>query len=136
HLPLDLSLVPVARRQLPDTLSVRATADSVDLSVLEALTPSVQRVAGVFSADVSIAGTWDAPRLRGELQIVDAAATISALTVRYEDLNGRLALSGDTIAIDALSACSSQGRAHLTGVVRLEHATHPVLDLSIPADKS
>ena len=135
HLPLDLSLVPVARRQLPDTLSVRATADSVDLSVLEALTPSVQRVAGVFSADVGIAGTWDAPRLRGELQIVDAAATISALTVRYEDLNGRLALSGDTIAIEALSARSDRGRADVTGVVRLEQLTHPVLDLRIAADQ-
>jgi len=35
HLPLDLALAPVERRQLPDTLSVRATADSVDLSLLE-----------------------------------------------------------------------------------------------------
>src|SRR5207249_2371840 len=43
HLPLDLSLVPVARRQLPDTLSVRATADSVDLSVLEAVTPALRQ---------------------------------------------------------------------------------------------
>src|SRR5207248_2165144 len=33
YLPLDLALVPVPRRQLPDTLSVGATADSVDLSV-------------------------------------------------------------------------------------------------------
>src|SRR5207249_7507875 len=39
YLPLDLALEPVPRRQLPDTLSVGAKADSVDLSVLEALTP-------------------------------------------------------------------------------------------------
>ena len=135
HLPLDLSLVPVARRQLADTVSVRATADSVDLSVLEALTPSVQRVAGVFSADLGIAGTWDAPRLRGELRIVDAAATIPALSARYEDVNGRLALSGDTIAIEALSARSGRGRADVSGVVRLEQLTHPVLDLRIAADQ-
>src|SRR2546422_1075182 len=42
YLPLDLALEPVPRRQLPDTLSVGATADSVDLSVLEALTPAPQ----------------------------------------------------------------------------------------------
>src|SRR2546426_2503263 len=47
----DLSLVPVERRQLPDTLSVRATADSVDLSLLEALTPALRQVEGVFSTD-------------------------------------------------------------------------------------
>jgi hypothetical protein len=135
NLPLDLALVPVARRQLPDTLSVRATADSVDLSVLEALTPSLQRVAGVFSADVGVAGTWDAPRLQGRLGITGAAATIPALNVRYEDVNGRLALSGDTIAIEALSARSDRGRADLSGVVRLERLTHPVLDLRIAAEQ-
>ena len=135
YLPLDLALVPVPRRQLPDTLSVGATADSVDLSVLEALTPALQRVTGVFSADLGIAGTWDAPRLRGELQIANAAATIPTLNVRYEEVNGRLALSGDTIAIQSLSARSERGRADFTGIVRLEQLTHPVLDLQIAADQ-
>jgi len=135
YLPLDLALEPVPRRQLPDTLSVGARADSVDLSVLEALTPALQRVTGVFSADLGIAGTWDAPRLRGELQIADAAATIPTLSVRYEDVNGRLAFSGDTIAIQSLSARSERGRADFTGIVRLEQLTHPVLDLQIVADQ-
>src|SRR2546430_7697637 len=35
------------------SLSVRASADSVDLSVLEALTPAVRQVTGVFSTDRS-----------------------------------------------------------------------------------
>src|SRR5205823_9368932 len=55
-LPLDLALTRVEHRQLPDTLSVRATADSVDLSVLEALTPAVRQVTGVFSTDLGIPG--------------------------------------------------------------------------------
>ena len=135
YLPLDLALEPVPRRQLPDSLSVGARADSVDLSVLEALTPSLQRVTGVFSADLGIAGTWDAPRLRGELQIANAAATIPTLSVRYEDIDGRLTLSGDTITIQSLSARSERGRADFTGIVRLEQLTHPVLDLRIAADQ-
>src|SRR5437763_619781 len=135
YLPLDLALEPVPRRQLPDTLSVGARADSVDLSVLEALTPALQRVTGVFSANLGIAGTWEAPRLRGELQIANAAATIPTLSVRYEDVNGRLALSGDTIAIQSLSARSERGRADFTGIVRREQLTHPVLDLQIAADQ-
>ena len=59
----------------------------------------MRQVTGVFSTDLGIAGTWDAPRLRGALQIADAAATIPTLNVRYENLNGRLALSGDTLSI-------------------------------------
>jgi len=135
YLPLDLALESVPRRQLPDTLSVGARADSVDLSFLEALTPALERVTGVFSTDLGIAGTWDAPRLRGELRLSDAAATIPALSVRYEEVNGRLTLSGDSIAIQSLSARSERGRADFTGVVRLEQLTHPVLDLQIAADQ-
>lgn len=134
-LPLDLALVATPHRQLPDTLSVRATADSVDLSVLGALTPSVRGVTGVFSADVGIAGTWDDPRLRGALEISQASATLPALHVRYEDVHGELALSGDSIAIRSLSARSEKGRADVTGVVRLEQLTHPVLELKIAADR-
>src|SRR2546426_9281789 len=47
-------------------------------------TPLLKEVAGVFTADVGIAGTWQAPRLRGGLVIRDAAATIPTLNVRYE----------------------------------------------------
>jgi len=133
HLPLDLALAPVERRQLPDTLWVRATADSVDLSLLEALTPLLKEVAGVFTADVGIAGTWEAPRLRGDLVIRDAAATIPTLSVRYEGITGRLALSGDTIRVDSIAVRSDRGRAVVSGFVRLEQLARPVLALDITA---
>src|SRR5437867_2659228 len=131
HLPIDLALVPVAQRQLPDTLSVQARADSVDLGVLAAVTTTVQQVEGVFNADLGIGGTWEAPRLRGGLQIGHAAATIPALNVRYANMNGSLSLLGDTIRVDSITATSEQGRAQLTGYMRLERLTKPVLALNI-----
>src|SRR5436190_5007047 len=131
HLPLDLALVPVAQRQLPDTLSVQARADSVDLGVLTAVTTTVREVEGVFSADLGIGGTWEAPKLRGGLEIGHAAATIPALSVRYTNLNGSLSLRGDTIRVDSLTASSERGRAELTGYMQLERLTKPVLALNI-----
>ena len=131
HLPLDLALGPVAQRQLPDTISVQARADSVDLGVLAAVTRTVRQVEGVFSADVGIGGTWEAPRLRGGLKIGNAAATIPALNVRYTDMNGSLVLRGDTIQIDSIAATSERGRAHVSGYLRLERLTKPVLALNI-----
>ena len=131
HLPLDLALVPVAQRQLPDTLSVQARADSVDLGVLAAVTTTVRQVKGVFNADLGIGGTWEAPRLRGGLQIGNAAATIPALNVRYTDLNGSLSLRGDTIRVDSITAVSERGRAQVTGYMRLERLTKPLLALNI-----
>src|SRR5436190_803723 len=131
HLPLDLALVPVAQRQLPDTLSVQARADSVDRGLLTAVTTTVQDVEGVFSADLGIGGTWEAPKLRGGLEIGHAAATIPALSVRYTNLNGSLSLRGDTIRVDSLTASSERGRAELTGYMQLERLTKPVLALNI-----
>jgi translocation and assembly module TamB len=131
HLPLDLALVPVAQRQLPDTLSVQARADSVDLGVLAAVTTTLRQVEGVFNADLGIGGTWEAPQLRGGLEIGNAAATIPALNVRYTNMNGRLSLRGDTIRVDTIRAMSDRGRAELTGFMRLERLTKPILALNI-----
>ena len=133
RLPLDLALMKVAQRQLPDTLSVQARADSVDLTVLEAVTPLLRQVRGVFSADLGIGGTWDAPRLRGGLEISGAGATIPALNVRYDDIGGRLVLIGDTIRVQGLTARSEKGRAEVSGYLRLDRLTKPVLDLNIAA---
>ncbi|HKC37970.1 MAG TPA: translocation/assembly module TamB domain-containing protein, partial [Gemmatimonadales bacterium] len=131
HLPLDLALVPVAQRQLPDTLSVQARADSVDLGVLAAVTTTVRDVEGVFTADLGIGGTWEAPLLRGGLEIGNAAATIPALNVRYSNMNGSLSLRGDTIRVDSLTLAGERGRAELSGYLRLERLTKPVLDMNI-----
>ncbi len=133
RLPLDLALTDVKQRQLPDTLSIQARADSVDLTVLEAVTPLLRQVQGVFDADLGVGGTWDAPQLRGGLEITGAAATIPALNVRYEDIGGRLVLRGDTIRLDGLSVRSERGRAEVTGYMRLDRLTKPVLDLNIAA---
>jgi autotransporter translocation and assembly factor TamB len=133
HLPLDLALIEVAQRQLPDTLSVQARADSVDLTVLEAVTPLLRQVVGVFNADLGVGGTWDAPQLRGGLEISGAGATIPALNVRYDDIGGRLVLRGDTIRVEGLTARSEKGRAEVTGYLRLDRLTKPVLDLRIAA---
>src|SRR6266487_3233732 len=131
HLPLDLALVPVAQRQLPDTLSVQARADSVDLGVLAAVTTTVRDVEGVFTADLGIGGTWEAPLLRGGLEIGNAAATIPALNVRYSNMNGSLSLRGDTIRVDSLTMAGERGRAELSGYMRLERLTKPVLAMNI-----
>ena len=134
-LPLDLALVPVSRRQLPGPIDITITADQAELSVLEALTPTLKEVQGVLTANVGVGGTWDQPALRGVITLAGAAATIPALNARYRDLEGRLTLSGDTIRVDTLFARSGEGSARVRGFVRMERLTRPVLGLQITADR-
>src|SRR2546422_4470468 len=121
------------RRPPRSTLFPYTTLFRSDLSLLEALTPLLKEVAGGFPADVGIAGTGEAPRLRGGLVIRDAAATLPTLNVRYEGITGRLALSGDTIRVDTIAVRSDRGHAVVSGFVRLEQLARPVLALDITA---
>jgi translocation and assembly module TamB len=133
-LPLDLALRDAPPdRKLPGPLSIRVRADSVDLGFLEAMVPVVRETTGRLSADFGIAGTWRQPELTGTVAVRGAGATLPALGVRYDDMFGRLALSGDTIRMDTLSLRSGEGTATIGGFVRLAELTRPILDLRISA---
>lgn len=133
HLPLDLALLPVARRQLPDTLAIRATADGADLAPVEAFTSSLENVHGRLTADLGIRGTWDAPRLDGRMRIDSGAFDVPSLNVSWDGITGRLRLGGDTIYVDTLNVRSERGRADIAGFVRLERLSRPMLSLDIDA---
>ncbi len=133
ELPLDLALTTVERRRLPGRLTVRAVADSVDLSLVEALLNDVRRTGGILDADVGITGSWERPELTGRVTIVDGAATLPALGVRYERLNAALTLAQQSIRIDTLSVRSGDGSAEVTGTVEFEELSRPRLDVRIEA---
>jgi translocation and assembly module TamB len=131
ELPLDLALGDVVERRLPGPLSVRVTAEGVDLSFLEAMVPYTRNTGGRLFADFGIAGSWTHPELTGSITVSDGEVTLPALGVRYEALYGRWFLTGDTVRIDTLSLRSGEGFAVIGGHVRLEELTRPVLDLRI-----
>ncbi|HEY6222747.1 MAG TPA: translocation/assembly module TamB domain-containing protein [Gemmatimonadales bacterium] len=134
HLPLDLALLPVARRQLPDTIAIRARADGADLAPVQAFTSSLRNVRGKLMADLGIRGTWDAPRLDGRMRIDSGGLDVPSLNVSWNGIAGRLRLGGDTIYVDTLGVRSGErGRADLSGYVRLERLSRPILSLDIKA---
>lgn len=132
-LPLDLSLRAVDRRQLPGPLVIRARADSVDLGVIEALTPNVRGVVGNLAVDATVGGTWDAPRLGGSIRVSDGALFVPGLGVSYGPFDGRVRLVGDSIVADSVVIRSGIGRALVSGGLRLDRLTRPLLDLRVSA---
>jgi translocation and assembly module TamB len=132
-LPLDLALTSVEERELPDTLEIRLRADSVDLAVLDALTSLVRNVSGQLTADVAVRGTWREPQLAGAARVSDGAAGIPALGARYSQIEARLSLSGNTVAVDSASLRGGTGTMDVKGEVRFESLTRPVLDLKLTA---
>jgi translocation and assembly module TamB len=134
HLPLDLAFRGAEKRQLEGPLSVRAHTDSVDLGLLEALTPAVTQVDGTLAADVQVEGSWDAPRLAGSVQVRKGTMTVPGLGVHYNTVRGSAILQGDSLLLnDVLFTTSGGGRLTVGGSVRLENLSRPVLNLAVNA---
>lgn len=132
-LPLDLGFGGVPRRQLPGPITIIATGDSVDLGIVEAFTPNLRRVTGSLSMDVRVEGTWEAPRLAGDMRFLDGGADIPAIGVRYAPFSGGLRFVGDSILSDNVRIGGGAGELTVTGGMRLERLTRPILGLTLSA---
>ena len=130
-LPLDLALRTVPRRQVDGPLRVDARADGVELAFVELFTTNVRNSSGSLSADVGIAGSWDSPLLRGQLEIRDGSTDVIPIGVTHRNMQGRVSLSGDSIIVDQLSLAAGQGTLRVGGIVRLENLTDPILNLTL-----
>jgi autotransporter translocation and assembly factor TamB len=135
QLPLDLALQSVPHRQVDGPLAVRIIADSTDLAVAEAFTRNLRKVRGTLRADVEVGGTWDQPRLGGTVEIRGGSANVPGLGVTYTAVNAKARLTGDSIAIDTLTMKSGEGSLRVTGGLRLDRLTRPILDLTLNAQR-
>lgn len=135
-LPVDLAFRGAKRRLLPGPLEVRTQADSIDLAILEALTPAVRQVRGRLWGDVGVAGSWESPRLNGNIAIRGDAVVLPGLGVRFEHITGRAELTGDSVVLRDVALESGGGKMQIGGSahVRLDSLTRSTLDLDFRAD--
>ncbi len=136
-LPMDLSLTRGRRRLLDEPLTGRLTSEAVDLSVLESIVPSLQNGVGQLDTDIALTGTWERPRLTGQVSIDRGAITLADLGTRLEGLSADVRLAGDSIQIRRLSARSGPERVDtmsLSGTVLIGSVRDPVFDLRLLAN--
>ena len=147
RLPIDLAFEGAAAdRFLPGTIEIRAFADSLDLAVVEALTPNLRRVTGTLVADVHAGGTWASPELSGQVEVRNAGLTVPSLGVRYHPVSGTVRLSGDSLWFDRVSLngsssltpglfqrSSSSGSLAIRGAIGFPRLSTPELRLQLAA---
>jgi translocation and assembly module TamB len=136
HLPLDLALTSVERRRLEGPLAVRAYADSVDLGLLEAITPAIRRVGGTLAVDAQVGGTWASPQLKGSVAVRNGRMTVPGLGVRFRGVQGTAVLQGDSVQLRELQIGSGEaGKLTVGGAVHFSDLSRPLLDLRFHADQ-
>ncbi len=132
-LPLDLALANREQRRIAGPISITAQADSIDLLLLEALLPGVRSTKGLMRLNFAASGTWEVPKLVGDLALRNAEMTVPALGVRYTGMNGMARFSGDSLLVDTLRLRSDGGNLAVTGNVRFRNLSTAELDLRLTA---
>ncbi len=133
-LPVSLALDGSAGRLLDEPIRGRIRADSVDLGLIEPMTPYFSRVTGVLHTDVNVEGTWAQPTFSGTFGIINGEAGVPQLGIRLRRITAAIDLSPDSVIVHQLSAMSGDQRgdtAALTGVVRLEGGKTSGFDLAL-----
>jgi translocation and assembly module TamB len=135
--PVDLQLASVPKRLLSDSLRGNIRSDSVELAILETVSPSVVNASGTFAANLDIGGVWPRPTLRGNLTIAGGALGLAPLGgVRLTDLNANLTFSGDSVQIERFTVVTREervGSMSLGGYISLADRDNPHFDLTLGA---
>ncbi|MEQ1692481.1 MAG: translocation/assembly module TamB domain-containing protein [Gemmatimonas sp.] len=135
-LPVDLALVAGRTRQRDEPLIGRIVSSRADLALLESLFPDVTSARGRFSTDLQLTGTWERPRLRGQLQMDSAALTLANLGVRLEQATADIGIADDTVFIRRFGATSGARTDSLgiSGTISLVDSRKPSFDLRLTAN--
>lgn len=135
-LPIDLALMTRSTRKIDEPLTGRIVSERTDLAVLEALFPDVTRARGTLESNVQLTGSWDRPRLRGQLRVDSAALTLENLGIRLEQLRADIGLAGDSILIRRLGATSGLATDSLgiSGFIGITQISKPTFDLTLAAN--
>lgn len=135
--PVDLQLAAVPERMLSDSLHGNIRSDSVELAILETVSPTVVNASGTFAANLDIGGVWPRPTLRGNLTIAGGALGLAPLgSVRLSDVNANLNFLGDSVQIERLTVVTREervGSMTLGGYVSLADRNNPHFDLTLGA---
>ncbi len=135
-LPLDLALVTGRTRLIDEPLTGRIVSDRTDLTLLESLFPDVSRARGRLSTDVQLTGSWDRPRLRGQVRIDSGALSLNNLGIRLEQARADILLAGDTVNIRRFGASSgaAQDSLGISGIIGITEIARPTFDLRLAAN--
>ena len=127
-LPIDLALEARTQRLLGEPLRGNVRAENADLAVLETLAQGLDITNGRFSILGDLGGTWDRPTIEGRLTVNDGAAAIARAGVRVKNVEVAIAMHGDSLSIDRMSAQSDdpgeRGTIGARGFVDLDYLHH------------
>src|SRR6185436_17204813 len=98
------------------------------MRLFRAFVPGLVDARGAVVADVDIRGPVKQPRLFGQISLADGTMAFSNLGTRFIHIRADIALAGDSVHINQLSAETNKirrGTLNVLGTVSFEHYDNP-----------
>lgn len=111
-------------------------ADSTDLAIVEAFTPSLDRGEGLLRSRIDLRGTWGDPTIEGFMTVAGGAVDVVPLGIRLRDVEADISLAPgtDSLVIRRVSARSGPaGSLALQGFVSFTDPRDPRFDVRLDA---
>lgn len=105
-IPVDLALERVNTRLLHDSLTGQIRADSVDLSLLNAISPDFSNGSGTASTLLDLGGTIAHPTVVGTVRVNSGSVGLPRVGVQLAGIRAKVAFTPDSIRIDTFTAAS------------------------------
>jgi len=96
-----------------------------NLALLEPLLPSVSRLRGNLSGELSVHGLLGSPGLYGEAAVSDAAFSHRFATAATEGISGRVGFSDGVVSVQNLSGRIAGGTFRVSGTCRFDKPWEP-----------
>jgi autotransporter translocation and assembly factor TamB len=127
--PIDLALDAAGDRIPDEPMDLSIAVDAFPAGLVMGLLESFEDVQGSLTGEFHVAGTLASPSPSGSLRLIDGAAVVPDLGVRHSGVEADFRLSPDgTVEVDGM--LSSIGTMAVTGSVRLDSLSNPLLDLT------
>lgn len=114
-------------------LSGSLQARNFALGPLLSTVPQVRDASGLVNADVTLAGTADAPQVEGAMTLAEGTFRVPQLNQTFTEASGDVGFDGRRLLIRDFRV-RSDGWLVVGGQVVLERLDRPVLDLAITLD--
>ncbi|HKP15724.1 MAG TPA: translocation/assembly module TamB domain-containing protein [Gemmatimonadaceae bacterium] len=120
-----------------DSLRGRIHADSVDLALVEALSPKLKNATGRLALDLAVSGEPKRPHVGGIATIRRGTIDIPTVGVRFANIDMQLNVDprSDSLAVEQLrwTSPASSGMASVVGSVVFRDLKNPRIDLRLDA---
>jgi autotransporter translocation and assembly factor TamB len=75
-------------------------SSTIDIALFQPATTQLTNLAGQFSADVRVRGTFESPRVNGLVETTNGGFSVAATGVTYTNAIARLVFEGDRVLVD------------------------------------